>query len=138
MVRDELEKLKHKVMHEREVCLALECMRHWLHCVGVHLLSVCVCMCAWPSLGSPCCTCNMLPVCSYVRHSLSRYLCVEARPAKLLLRTCLLLSSLQATQKTRDFLLQRVYQLRKPMANYHMLQNQMLNYRLDGVRCLII
>ena len=44
----------------------------------------------------------------------------------------LLLFSLQATQKTRDFLLQRVYQMRKPMANYHMLQNQMLNYRLVG------
>ena len=47
-----------------------------------------------------------------------------------------LLFSLQATQKTRDFLLQRVYQMRKPMANYHMLQNQMLNYRLVGHRVL--
>jgi hypothetical protein len=35
----------------------------------------------------------------------------------------------KATQKTRDFLLQRIYQLRKPMANYHMIQNQLLNYR---------
>ncbi len=36
---------------------------------------------------------------------------------------------LKALGKTREFLLQRVYQFRKPMANYHMLQNQLLNYR---------
>ncbi len=36
---------------------------------------------------------------------------------------------LMAVGKTREFILQRVYQFRKPMANYHMLQNQLLNYR---------
>ena len=36
---------------------------------------------------------------------------------------------LRAVAKTREFLLQKVYQFRKPMANYQMLQNQLLNYR---------
>ena len=37
---------------------------------------------------------------------------------------------LRAVAKTREYLLQKVYQFRKPMANYQMLQNQLLNYRL--------
>ena len=36
---------------------------------------------------------------------------------------------LRAVAKTREYLLQKVYQFRKPMANYQMLQNQLLNYR---------
>ena len=36
---------------------------------------------------------------------------------------------LRAVAKTREFLLHKVYQFRKPMANYQMLQNQLLNYR---------
>ena len=36
---------------------------------------------------------------------------------------------LKAVSKTREFLLQKIYQFRKPMANYQMLQNQLLNYK---------
>lgn len=36
---------------------------------------------------------------------------------------------LKAISKVREFLLQRVHQFRKPMANYQMLQSQLLNYR---------
>ena len=36
---------------------------------------------------------------------------------------------LKAVGKTREFLLQKVFQFRRPMANYQMLQNQLLNYR---------
>ena len=36
---------------------------------------------------------------------------------------------IKALSKIREFLLQRIYQFRKPMANYQMLQNQLLNYK---------
>ena len=36
---------------------------------------------------------------------------------------------LKAVGKIREFLLQKVFQFRRPMANYQMLQNQLLNYR---------
>ena len=36
---------------------------------------------------------------------------------------------IKAISKVREFLLRRIYQFRKPMANYHMLQNQLLNYK---------
>ena len=36
---------------------------------------------------------------------------------------------LKAIGKVREFLLQKIFQLRRPMANYQILQNQLLNYR---------
>ncbi|XP_065919051.1 vacuolar protein sorting-associated protein 52 homolog isoform X2 [Dysidea avara] len=36
---------------------------------------------------------------------------------------------MKAISKTREFLLSKIYQFRKPMANYQMAQNQLLNYR---------
>lgn len=36
---------------------------------------------------------------------------------------------LKAISKTREFLLQKIYQFRKPMANYQMLQHQLQNYK---------
>ncbi len=36
---------------------------------------------------------------------------------------------IKAISKIREFLLQRVYQFRKPLANYQMLQSQLLNYK---------
>ncbi|KAL5483835.1 hypothetical protein EMCRGX_G020250 [Ephydatia muelleri] len=36
---------------------------------------------------------------------------------------------LKAIAKTREFLLQKIYQFRKPMANYQMLQHQLQNYK---------
>jgi hypothetical protein len=36
---------------------------------------------------------------------------------------------LKAVDKIRVFLLQKIFQFRRPMANYQMLQNQLLNYR---------
>ena len=36
---------------------------------------------------------------------------------------------LKAVGKTREFLLHKIFQFRRPMANYQMLQNQLLNYR---------
>jgi hypothetical protein len=36
---------------------------------------------------------------------------------------------IKAISKIRELLLHRIYQFRKPMANYHMLQNQLLNYK---------
>ena len=36
---------------------------------------------------------------------------------------------MQAISKTREFLIHKIYQFRKPMANYQMGQNQLLNYR---------
>ncbi|KRX79828.1 Vacuolar protein sorting-associated protein 52 -like protein [Trichinella sp. T6] len=40
-----------------------------------------------------------------------------------------LFSLIQATEKTRDFLLKRIYQFRKPMANYPVTQGTLLKYR---------
>ncbi|KRX96313.1 Vacuolar protein sorting-associated protein 52 -like protein [Trichinella pseudospiralis] len=39
------------------------------------------------------------------------------------------LSCVEATEKTRDFLLKRIYQFRKPMANYPVTQGTLLKYR---------
>ena len=36
---------------------------------------------------------------------------------------------LKAVAKSREFLLQRIFQFRRPMTNYQMTQNQLLNYR---------
>lgn len=36
---------------------------------------------------------------------------------------------LKAVGKIREFLLHKIFQFRRPMANYQMLQNQLLNYR---------
>ena len=36
---------------------------------------------------------------------------------------------IKAVSKTREFILQKIYLFRKPMANYQVLQNQLLNYR---------
>ena len=40
---------------------------------------------------------------------------------------------LKAVDKIRVFLLQKIFQFRRPMANYQMLQNQLLNYRYGSV-----
>ena len=39
---------------------------------------------------------------------------------------------LRAVAKIREFILQKIFQFRRPMANYQMLQNQLLNYRYDS------
>ena len=44
----------------------------------------------------------------------------------------------QAISKTREFLLSKIYQFRKPMANYQMAQNQLLNYRLENQQVLAL
>ncbi|XP_019856256.1 PREDICTED: vacuolar protein sorting-associated protein 52 homolog [Amphimedon queenslandica] len=36
---------------------------------------------------------------------------------------------IKAITKTREFIISRIYQFRRPMANYQMLQNQLLNYK---------
>jgi hypothetical protein len=36
---------------------------------------------------------------------------------------------LKAVSKIREFLLSKIYLFRRPMANYQMLQNQLLNYK---------
>ncbi len=36
---------------------------------------------------------------------------------------------MKAISKIREYLLHKIYQFRKPMTNYHMTQNQLLNYK---------
>ena len=36
---------------------------------------------------------------------------------------------LKAVGKIREFVLHKIFQFRRPMANYQMLQNQLINYR---------
>jgi len=45
---------------------------------------------------------------------------------------------LKAVSKIREFVLQRVYQCRKPMSNYQVPQNALLKYRYRLLRCYLL